>query len=320
MIGDTKIKVRVTDAVTINPLIKQFRFVSCDGSDLPAFSSGAHIFVEMEDNGTRRLNQYSLMSTPEDLSCYTISVRRDDVGRGGSVFMHNSVKPGMEMVISHPINFFPLDVRARKHLFVAGGIGITPFIAHMAQLLGQDHKFELHYSARSHGLGAYVDHLKDIYGSKVHCYFDDQNQKINLENLLQGQAIGTHVYVCGPKPMISWVRQTAEQCGWPDQAVHYEEFLAPPTGKPFVVELARSKKIFTVSTNQSLLEAIEAAGVDAPYLCRGGACGQCITNVVSCDGEIEHNDHWFEPDEHNEFGTIMPCVSRFCGKSLVLDR
>ena len=75
-----------------------------------------------------------------------------------------------------------------------------------------------------------------------------------------------------------------------------------------------------MSTNQSLLEAIEAAGVDAPYLCRGGACGQCITNVVSCDGEIEHNDHWFEPNEHNEFGTIMPCVSRFCGKSLVLDR
>ena len=76
----------------------------------------------------------------------------------------------------------------------------------------------------------------------------------------------------------------------------------------------------TVGTHQSLLEAIEAAGVDAPYLCRGGACGQCETRVLACDGTILHRDHWQTPEDHAAAHTMMPCVSRFEGRTLVLDR
>jgi len=102
--------------------------------------------------------------------------------------------------------------------------------------------------------------------------------------------------------------------------VHHEEFLAPPPGKAFGVTLAASGKTLTVGTHQSLLEAIEAAGVDAPYLCRGGACGQCETDVLGCDGTIRHNDHWLTEAQKASGQKIMPCVSRFEGRSLVLDR
>jgi ferredoxin len=89
---------------------------------------------------------------------------------------------------------------------------------------------------------------------------------------------------------------------------------------PFDVTLALSGKQIHVGEQQSLLEAIEAAGVDAPYLCRGGVCGQCETNVVSCDGKFVHNDHFLSEEEHRGGKKIMPCVSRFEGKSLVLER
>ena len=59
----------------------------------------------------------------------------------------------------------------------------------------------------------------------------------------------------------------------------------------------RPDKTITVGAAQSLLEAIEAAGVEAPYLCRGGACGQCETDVLGCDGHIEHNDHWLTDEQ-----------------------
>ncbi len=111
--------------------------------------------------------------------------------------------------------------------------------------------------------------------------------------------------------MIGWVLETAEAMGWPKLALHSEEFLAPGTGLPFEVELAAS---------QSLLEAIEAAGVDAPYLCRGGACGQCETAVLRCDGKIVHRDHWLSPADQAAGTKIMPCVSRFEGRTLVIDR
>lgn len=320
MSGVAKLNVRVAEVVPVNDLITRFRFVSRDGSALPAFSGGAHTVVEMDDHGTRRMNPYSLMSDPEDTSCYEISVRRDDQGRGGSLFMHRHVRPGMEMVVSYPVNLFALDSRAKKHLMIAGGIGITPFLAQIAQLSHFGGRFELHYSARSKPLGAYMDRLTAAHPDRVHCYFDDQGQQIDLARLLSMQPIGTHLYVCGPKGMINWVLTTAEGMGWPKQALHSEEFLAPGTGKPFTVELAASGTTITVGPTQSFLEAIEAAGVDAPYLCRGGACGQCETAVLKCDGTILHRDHWLTPEDMAEGRKIMPCVSRFEGKTLVIDR
>lgn len=320
MSGTAKLPVRVAEVVDVNALIKRFRFVSRDGTALPAFSGGAHVVVEMDDHGTRRLNPYSLMSDPQDRSGYEISVRRDDEGRGGSLFMHRHVRPGMDMVLSHPINLFALDNRARKHLMIAGGIGITPFLAQIAQLSHGGGRFELHYAARSPALGAYMDRLTKAHPDRVHCYFDDQGQQIDLGRVLAMQPIGTHLYVCGPKGMIDWVLATAAAMGWPKQALHHEEFLAPGTGKPFEVQLAASGKTVTVGTAQSLLEAIEAAGVDAPYMCRGGACGQCETTVQACDGTILHRDHWLSPEEQASNQKIMPCVSRFEGRTLVIDR
>ena len=320
MSGGAKLQVRVAEVVEVNELIKRFRFVARDGSELPAFSGGAHTVVEMDDHGTRRLNPYSLMSDPEDRSGYEISVRRDDAGRGGSLFMHRHVVPGMEMVLSNPVNLFALDNRAKKHLMFAGGIGITPFLAQIAQLSHFGGKFELHYAARSKPLGAYMDRLTAAHPDRVHRYFDELGQQIDLKQVLANQPIGTHLYVCGPKGMIAWVLSTAEGLGWPKQALHSEEFLAPGTGLPFQVELAASGKTITVGPTQSLLEALEANGVDAPYLCRGGACGQCETNVHKCDGTILHRDHWLTPDEHSSGQKIMPCVSRFEGKTLVIDR
>ena len=319
-VGAPKIPVTVTEVVDVNPLIKRFRFQRRGEGPMPAFSGGAHIVVEMDDHGTRRMNPYSLMSAPTDLSGYEISVRRDDAGRGGSVYMHTHVTPGMQMVVSSPVNLFAIDARARKHLMIAGGIGITPFLSQIAALHAYGGRFELHYSARSPELAAYASDLKSQHGDKVHVYFDDQAQVIDLQSLLKGQPLGTHLYVCGPKGMIAWVRATAQGLGWPEGAVHSEEFLAPPVGAPFQVALAASGKTITVGPAQSLLEAIEAVGVEAPYLCRGGACGECETNVLQCDGTISHNDHWLTEEQRASNTRIMPCVSRFTGKTLVLDR
>jgi len=320
MSGGAKLFVRVDQVVPVNDLITRFRFVSLDGSDLPAFSGGAHTVVEMDDHGLRRLNPYSLMSDPEDRSGYEISVRRDDLGRGGSLYMHRHVTPGMKMVLSNPVNLFPLDNRAKKHLMIAGGIGITPFLGQIAQLSHFGGRFELHYSSRNRALGAYMDRLTLAHPGHVHCYFDDEKQTINLQGVLSMQPLGTHLYVCGPKGMINWVLSTAESMGWPKLALHHEEFLAPGTGLPFDVQLAASGKTITVGSTQSLLEALEAAGVDAPYMCRGGACGQCETLVHKCEGTLLHRDHWLSPEEHAACQKIMPCVSRFEGKTLVIDR
>ena len=320
MSGAEKIAVRVTEVTPLNELVTRFEFTPVDGRLLPTFSGGAHTVVELKDGDITRRNPYSLMSDPFDQTSYTISVRRDDEGRGGSLYLHKNIKVGDEITISNPVNLFSLDLRAKKHLMIAGGIGITPFLAQIKQLDRAHENWELHYSCRSKALGSYVNYLTSTHPNDVHVYYDDNEPMIDLDNLLDGQPLGTHIYVCGPKGMIDLVRGKAADMGWPREAIHYEEFLAPQPGKPFEVKLSVSNKVIQVGESESLLEAIERAGVDAPYLCRGGACGMCETSVIDYSGNFIHRDHWLEDDEHASGEKIMPCVSRFEGKTLVLDR
>lgn len=315
-----KLAVMVTEVTDVTPMIKRFRFESVDGRALPPFSGGAHVIVEMRDGDTLRRNPYSLMSPPNQTSSYSISIRRDDQGRGGSLFMHHAVQPGHRLLISPPVNLFPIDWRARRHLLIAGGIGITPFLAQLVQHATAGSDFELHLSVRERAQGAYLDDLETRYGDRVHIYCDDKAERIPLGRLLAGQPLGTHLYVCGPAGMMEWVLFSARAAGWPEQSLHSERFLAPASGMPYEMTLALSNKTIQVSEHQSMLDAIEAAGIDAPYMCRGGACGECETQVIACEGSILHNDNFLSAEDKASGRKIMPCVSRFEGKSLVLQR
>ena len=97
-------------------------------------------------------------------------------------------------------------------------------------------------------------------------------------------------------------------------------FAAPPVGHPFDVCLARTGLAVHVPSERSLLEALEAVGVEAPSLCRGGVCGECETGVLELEGELLHNDHWLSPEDRAAGRKIMPCVSRARCTRLVLDR
>ena len=312
------IPVRVSAIEQVTPQIKHFTFEPLSG-ELPGFSGGSHIIVVMR--GAQRVyrNPYSLMSSPQELDNYQISVLRVDPSRGGSAFMHEQVRVGSELEIAHPVNLFALAKLARKHLLLAGGIGITPFMAQLHDLRLSDVPYEMHYATRSPEHGAYCGLLAAAEPQRLRLYHDCNNHFIDIEGLLSRQPLGTHVYVCGPAGMITRVLDTARALGWPDSHVHYEKFAAPPTGEAFDAYLEKSRINVHVPPDRSLLEAIEAAGVDAPYLCRGGVCGFCRTDVVSCDGELVHNDHFLSNEEKASGKVIMPCVSRARCRKLVLN-
>ncbi len=313
-------KVRVAEVEPVANRIKRFRLVSADtGTALSEFSGGSHVTVCMHAPDRLIRNPYSLMSNPADTSSYEISVLKVDDSRGGSQFMHDNVRVGTELEISEPLNLFPPAKLARKHILVAGGIGITPFMSMMSELEALGTDFELHYGVRSLEDGAFCKLLETRYGSRIHLYFQDKGQLVPLEQVLSNQPLGSHMYVCGPKPMIDWALRTATLAGWPAENIHSEQFTSPPVGKPFVVKLTRSAREITVGGHQSILEALEQNGIDAPFLCRGGACGQCETGVSACDGFIEHNDHYLTEAEKAAGRKILVCVSRISGQSITLD-
>jgi ferredoxin-NADP reductase len=314
-----EIPVRVSRIESVADRIKRVRLVPTNGAPLPTFSAGSNIVVTLRD-GTRTIkNSYSLMGPLGDSDGYEISVLRTDNSHGGSRYIHERLHEGDEIRISHPNNLFPLDFRARKHLLVAGGIGITPIMAMAEQLQQSGAVYELHYSTRVPGSGAYVDALLARHGRRMRHYETHGQARMDAAGLLAQQPLGTHLYVCGPEQMIEQVLRFAREAGWPDQHLHAEHFTAPRGGLPFDVELKKTGRTIRVREDESILQAIEEAGLEPPYLCRGGACGQCETAVVSCDGAILHHDHYLSDEEKQSGKKIMICVSRIRGSHLAVD-
>lgn len=319
MSGGVEIAVRITDIEQATATVRRFTLAPVSGEPLPVYSAGAHVVVTMDDNGHRIRNPYSLISRASDGSHYRIGVLRTPNSRGGSIYLHEKAKAGDELVITMPVNLFPIVRTGRKHVLVAGGIGVTPIYAMAEELRAASALYEIHYAMRDAANGAFADELVAMHGDKVRLYRDDAQEVIRVEEILPNQPLGTHLYVCGPEGMIDAILAGGRKAGWPVENLHSERFMAPAGGEPFSVALAKAGITATVRADQSLLEAIEEAGVDAPYLCRGGACGQCVTTVVAADGELLHHDHYLSDDEKASGAKIMTCVSRLKGRELVLD-
>jgi ferredoxin-NADP reductase len=312
-------RIRVARVEEVASEIKRFELASADGEPLPPFSAGSHIMVTMRAGDRVWRNPYSIVSATDDERGYVISVQRNPESRGGSAYMHSEVRVGSELEISDPVNLFSVAHTARKHIMVAGGIGITPMLAMLDQFRKTKTDFELHYAVRSPKTGAYYDELAADDDSRIHLYRSDFGERILLADVLSNQPLGTHLYVCGPQRMIDWALEVARDEGWPEENVHWERFSAPPPGKPFDIKLASSGKVVHVGEHQSALEALEQAGIDALYLCRGGACGQCVTSVVETDAPLKHNDHYLTDEEKAQGGKIAICVSRADGGCVTLD-
>lgn len=85
----------------------------------------------------------------------------------------------------------------------------------------------------------------------------------------------------------------------------------------FDVKLARSGRVIGVESGQSVLEALQAAGVELPTSCQQGVCGTCLTRVL--EGEPDHWDMYLTPEEQAANDQFLPCCSRSNSALLVLD-
>ena len=175
------IAVEVTAVEQVTPLIKHFTLAPVAGGTMPAFSGGSHIIVVMRRANRVHRNPYSLMSPPSRLEAYEIGVRRMEESRGGSHFMHDEVRVGSQLEIAHPVNLFGLDKIARKHVLIAGGIGITPFMAQLQDLHSANVPYEMHYSVRAPEHAAFRDLLIEQEGDRVRMYYDSANELIDFE-------------------------------------------------------------------------------------------------------------------------------------------
>lgn len=316
----------VLDVVVANKSVEAadictFELVDPEGAPLPAFSAGSHVDVFLDGGLTR---QYSLCNAPSETHRYLIGVLRDPASRGGSAALHDRVREGDRLQISLPKNHFALAKEAHHSVLVAGGIGVTPLLCMAERLAVSGAGFEMHYCTRSRERAAFLDRIeRAAFASSVHLHFDDQaaSQRLDLPSLVAHPQAGTHLYVCGPQGLMNAVLEAARAAGWPEQQLHFEYFggdvVRSDDDTGFEVQLASSGRVIGVTRDQTVLQALAAAGVEVPTSCEQGVCGTCLTRVL--EGVPEHKDLYLTPDEQSRNDQMLVCCSRAKSARLVLD-
>lgn len=285
---------------------------------LPGFRSGAHIDVHLP-NGLVR--QYSLTNGPGDSACYHIGVKLEPASRGGSSCLHETVREGDVLAISEPHNNFTLRRDAEKTVLIAGGIGVTPLLSMAKTVARGNQSFELHYFAQTEGHLAFSEDLERLGDGVIrHLGLAPDETQAALADLLSSVEPYTHVYICGPGPMLEAARETARKAGWPDETIHFEYFKNTNEvndSSTFEVSLARSAMTLQVEEGETILEVLRANGVALPSSCEQGACGTCMATVL--EGEPDHQDVYLNDSERAAGDQILTCVSRSKSDHLILD-
>lgn len=279
---------------------------AADGAMLPAWHPGAHLDIHLPSG---RVRQYSLCGDPARRTSYRIAVRRIPDGGGGSIEAHDRLPVGSTVTTSGPRNAFPLSVPGhgsptRRVRFIAGGIGITPILPMLGLAQRLEVDWSMIYVGRSAESIPFLDEVRQ-FGDRVQIRTDDIDGLPGADDLLGECLSGTTVYACGPAPMLTAIRQRL--IGRDDVELHFERFAAPPVidGEPFTVSTASST--VSVAADETLLTALQRAGVDAPYSCQQGFCGTCRIRVLN--GVVQHRDTLLT-DPERDAGMMLSCVSR----------
>lgn len=311
------VTVHAVNVVANDVVLFDLRADNC--ADLPKFTAGSHIEVCMHERLSRC---YSLANDPRESGRYEIAVHKTPTSRGGSLYMHESVKAGVRLKIRKPKNTFPLNENAVHTVLIGGGIGITPLRAMIARLKSLRRSWSLYYCGRDRSSMAFLHEFEAMAAEGdhvlLHIDWEAQEKYLDLAKCVASAPPGTHFYCCGPSAMLSAFERATSSLD--ASQVHVEYFTskeAVDSTGGFEVRLARSGRILQVKPGNTILEAVLEAGIQADFSCTEGICGACETRVI--EGTPEHRDSVLSEGERLANDRMMICCSGCKGASLTLD-
>lgn len=307
-----KIELVVTEVRDACKTAKTFRFEAADGRRLPLFQAGQFMVLDFPMGESLISRPYSISSSPAETcgekSYVEITVRRS---RGDGFIcdhLNDNVKVGdcfMGLIGCGQFYYEPL--RDAKHVVaLAGGVGITPF-ASMAKDVAAgrlDMDLTILYGSVSSDDITLYDELKACEGEKVHVVHvlsgdepDWQGERgfLTAELIRKYSAEDTTYFICGPQVMYKFLREELKKLEIPARRVRfevfgqvkditqYEGYPAECKGKVFNLTVVRgiSETVIPARADESLVVALERAGIRIETGCRSGECGFCRTKVLS---------------------------------------
>ena len=287
----------------------------------PYFRAGQFITLSCKAGDSYLSRPYSIISSPKEAldGSFGIMVQRKGIF---STFIIDEAPAGTELWVGEPSgDFHHDDIRDRSHILaVAGGSGVTPFISMMKAIREGSENFRLTlvYGARTR---AHIPFDPDEFrgeGVEIAIVLSEEEAEgyrhgfITADLLKEYIDDDTSVFMCGPDAMYSFVRGELNSLGFDPSRIRQER---NSVGDRKVSEI----KVFRLTVhirdaiyeleapnNETLITALERAGIPAVVRCRNGSCGFCHSRVVDGEYFIDARDD-FRRSADKKFNYIHPC-------------
>ena len=306
------------------------------------FRASQYVSVSLNINGAPVNKPYTIRSNPKDAlgsgdTSYPLTIKLTDPAYA-SAHILSTWKEGDQVDISGPLgDFYYQDLRdAKQVVAIAGGSGITPFYSMAAAIADGIEDFDLTilYGSRTAGGILLKDEIEAVAARSkgrvkvIHVLSHEEKEGfehgfITAELIRKYAPQGDYsVFMCGPKAMYTFEEGEMKKLGLPKRRYRMEmsgdylgaaqnaDFPGSKKGREFTltVDIRGEKQTVPCKAEESLLWAMEQAGIKAPSHCRSGECGWCHSRLVSGDVYIpEDADGRRMADK--KFGWIHPCCS-----------
>jgi vanillate O-demethylase ferredoxin subunit len=299
------------------PDVRLFEIEPLAGFAVP--SPGSHIRLMVDIGGRPDIRCYSTVGACRD-GRYRIAVKRHADSRGGSAWLWR-LSEGALLTVSPPANHFALNYGRPAYLLVAGGIGITPIYSMALALAEVQADFRVLYAARRAEDLALADDLRDRIGDRLQVFIDERDERIDLAAEIGRLDIDGELYVCGPMRLLDATKAAWRAHGRPMDRLRFETFgnSGRFASEAFSVRIPHLERTIEVPANQTILAALDAAGIDMISDCRRGECGLCAVTILDARGVVDHRDVFFSAVEHRTNKKLCVCVSRLVGGTVTID-
>ncbi|HSK91709.1 MAG TPA: ferredoxin reductase family protein [Euzebyales bacterium] len=210
---------------TLHPTITELTLTPLE--EPLAFAPGQLVFVGLDDEAvTRELHPFSITSAPGERDLRLVIKAAGDF----TSELHG-VTPGSLCKVEGPYGgFWRAGSRAARQVWIAGGIGITPFLS-MARSLPDDvGAIDLYYCTEDADAAVLIDELYAVADRhptvRVIPVPADSLGFLRADDVraVSGDLSATHVFLCGPAAMIDALTAQLRALGVPDGHLHHEDF------------------------------------------------------------------------------------------------
>lgn len=341
---------RVARIFVETPEVRTFRLVLPTGSKLPfEHLPGQYLNLTLEIDGKKVRRSYTIASAPTRSGYCEITVKREERGLA-SRYLHDTLREGDTLQVTAPAGRFTFTgTEAERLVVIAGGVGITPLMAKIRYLTDSCWTGSIHLllSVKTEQDLIFRTELEDLQRRFTNLKvtttltrttsttWSGERGRISAELLKRvvPDLQTSRVHLCGPTEMTEPLIALLRDLGVPADAIKVESFASPsrttisealPVTEPradldtstATLQFARSGKTLTDLGGKTILELAEENGIDIPYDCRSGICGQCKTQVLAGTVSMDADDA-LDPVDRAK-GIVLGCQAR-CQDAVVIE-